>query len=400
MRRLLIFSMIAVALLGICGLSDAQTNRPKATDFYGDVSVTTGFKLTMPSDVFVWYGTGGLFRQRYSVANSRLELTDAAGNVMGYWADNGTAGSFTTTASLTAAGTVTGAKSVFYGGNDWSAKFGCDYNAASTLTDSTNKVGRIGVPHFLNAQLPVIIFTTSMQTATNNLYFGGGTSVGNAATNIQFFTAADNITATGTARVTIDNTGIVTFSNRINTAGGVHVGGTSDPGTDNIIVDGTSTLIGAVNKVTITPPATSATLALADGSTLATAGAYSTTLTSTADTNITLPSGTGYVQGMAVSAAPATTGTMTIAHGTTRAQKAWTITPTGACTFNATGGVAGQDVRFIITTSGISSYVLTFGTNFVSQGTLATGTTTAKKFVVSFIYDGTNWVEMGRTAAM
>jgi hypothetical protein len=44
-----------------------------------------------------------------------------------------------------------------------------------------------------------------------------------------------------------------------------------------------------VNKVTITEPASSATLTLANGSTLVTSGAYSTTLTATATTTITLP---------------------------------------------------------------------------------------------------------------
>ena len=45
----------------------------------------------------------------------------------------------------------------------------------------------------------------------------------------------------------------------------------------------------SVNKVTITAPATSSTLTIADGSTLATSGAFSTTLTATAATNVTLP---------------------------------------------------------------------------------------------------------------
>lgn len=45
----------------------------------------------------------------------------------------------------------------------------------------------------------------------------------------------------------------------------------------------------SVNKVAITAPATSATLTLAQGSTLATSGAFSTTLTATATTNVTLP---------------------------------------------------------------------------------------------------------------
>jgi hypothetical protein len=45
----------------------------------------------------------------------------------------------------------------------------------------------------------------------------------------------------------------------------------------------------SINKVIITPPAVSATLSLADGSTLATSGANSITLTSTGPTNVTLP---------------------------------------------------------------------------------------------------------------
>lgn len=45
----------------------------------------------------------------------------------------------------------------------------------------------------------------------------------------------------------------------------------------------------SINKVAFTAPATSATLTLANGSTLATSGAFSITLTSTAATNVTLP---------------------------------------------------------------------------------------------------------------
>lgn len=78
-----------------------------------------------------------------------------------------------------------------------------------------------------------------------------------------------------------------------------------------------------------------------------------------------------------------------------------TLTPTNACTLNASIGLyIGQSCVFVITTSGTSSYVITFGTNFKSTGTLTTGTVSAKKFTVSFIWDGTNWCEDGRTTAM
>jgi hypothetical protein len=45
----------------------------------------------------------------------------------------------------------------------------------------------------------------------------------------------------------------------------------------------------SVNKVAITAPSGSATLTLADGSTLATSGAHAITLTSSGATNVTLP---------------------------------------------------------------------------------------------------------------
>lgn len=96
-------------------------------------------------------------------------------------------------------------------------------------------------------------------------------------------------------------------------------------------------------------------------------------------------------------ATSATTGTMSVTMDT--AVK--TITPTGACTFNASGGTAGQLITFIVLTSGTSSFVLTWGTNFKAVGTLATGTVTAKRFSVTFrCVDGTLWQEIGRTAAM
>src|SRR5580765_3500459 len=96
-------------------------------------------------------------------------------------------------------------------------------------------------------------------------------------------------------------------------------------------------------------------------------------------------------------AASATTGTFNTAFNNT---SVWTITPTGACTFNATGGVTGQAVTMIVTTSGTSSFVLTFGTAFKSTGTLATGTVSGKVFTIQFVYDGTNWNETARTVAM
>lgn len=69
-------------------------------------------------------------------------------------------------------------------------------------------------------------------------------------------------------------------------------------GTGKMVLDASPTLITptlgvatatSVNKLTLTTPATSATLTIADGSSLITSGAYSLTLTTTAATNVTLP---------------------------------------------------------------------------------------------------------------
>lgn len=126
-------------------------------------------------------------------------------------------------------------------------------------------------------------------------------------------------------------------------------------------------------------------------------GLFPQEMDDTADIPV-LPTNMGTLQGIGVSATPATTGAMTITM--TAAKTAFSITPTGACTFNASGSIPGARVSFIVTTNGVSSFVLTWGTNFRSIGTLATGTTTAKIFVVSFLCTaGGIWVETGRTAA-
>lgn len=75
-------------------------------------------------------------------------------------------------------------------------------------------------------------------------------------------------------------------------------------------------------------------------------------------------------------------------------------TPGEAETINATdGGLPDERLTVIIDTSGTNSYTLTFGTNFRSTGTLASGATSARRFVVVFVSDGLVWSEQSRTAA-
>lgn len=76
------------------------------------------------------------------------------------------------------------------------------------------------------------------------------------------------------------------------------------------------------------------------------------------------------------------------------------VTPTGTLTIDAASAPNGAFIALVVTTSGTSSFVITFGTNFKTTGALATGTVDAKVFTVSFVSDGTNFNETSRTVAM
>lgn len=76
------------------------------------------------------------------------------------------------------------------------------------------------------------------------------------------------------------------------------------------------------------------------------------------------------------------------------------FTPNANVTLTSTVPAIGIETTLIVLTSGVTSYTLTFGTGFKSQGTLATGTVTAKYFVLKFISNGTNLLEISRTLAM
>jgi hypothetical protein len=69
-------------------------------------------------------------------------------------------------------------------------------------------------------------------------------------------------------------------------------------------------------------------------------------------------------------------------------------------TLTTTVPPAGSTAYVIIQTSGATSRTVTFGTGFNSTGTLATGTASGRRFVVSFVSDGTRLLETSRTTAI
>ena len=77
-----------------------------------------------------------------------------------------------------------------------------------------------------------------------------------------------------------------------------------------------------------------------------------------------------------------------------------THTPTGSHTLTSTVPRAGEQRVLKILTLGTTTYTMTFGGGFKTTGTLATGTTTARIFIVSFVSDGTNLIECARTVAI
>ena len=81
-------------------------------------------------------------------------------------------------------------------------------------------------------------------------------------------------------------------------------------------------------------------------------------------------------------------------------EAAFSLVPAQNETINFASAPSGETVSLIITTSGVTSYTITFGTNTKTTGTLATGTTTAKVFTITFICDGVNCNEVARTVAM
>jgi hypothetical protein len=74
---------------------------------------------------------------------------------------------------------------------------------AITLTDATNKQAAISLPHYTLAEEPILMLRARSLVSSTVLQWGGGLAAFNAATQHVFFTAADNVTTTGTATFTI-----------------------------------------------------------------------------------------------------------------------------------------------------------------------------------------------------
>ena len=178
-------------------------------------------------------------------------------------------------------------------------------------------------------------------TDTSSVAFGTGGTVAYTANKLNVFAAT---TSAELAGVISDETGtgVLVFSN-----------------TPTLVtpVLGVATAT-SINKLTITAPTTSATLSLADGSTLGTVGAFSTTLTATGATSVTLPTsgtlstlaGSETLTNKTISTGSTYQGnTVAVAYGGTGTNNG-SITGTGALTYTAGG--ANSNVNLVPTGTG------------------------------------------------
>ena len=88
----------------------------------------------------------------------------------------------------------------------WGANEG---TTTGSLSDNTDKAVRMGIQHYDTDALPYAFLVGSSTSSANNLTFGGGTGLMNAATEIVFRTASNTTTTTGTERLRITSAGNV-----------------------------------------------------------------------------------------------------------------------------------------------------------------------------------------------
>jgi hypothetical protein len=111
-------------------------------------------------------------------------------------------------------------------------------NGGSSRTNTNTKTFGFRVPHCFTATNPMNVIGGLSTTSVNYVYIGGSDSNigGTAATNLFFYTAANNTTADGTLRMSIDSSGNVGIGTS-SPANRLHVSGS---GTDLVRLQGSS----------------------------------------------------------------------------------------------------------------------------------------------------------------
>ena len=74
-------------------------------------------------------------------------------------------------------------------------------------TDGTNKINRIAIPHYTNAEEPMAMISGYSTSGASQLFYGGGSGLTNAVTEHNFYTTANTTTTSGTKRLRIRSNG-------------------------------------------------------------------------------------------------------------------------------------------------------------------------------------------------
>lgn len=146
---------------------------------------------------------------------------------------------------------------------------------SATSPGSFSTLAAAGAVNLSPASFNVVISPTGTGLVTINPATAGtvnNMSIGATSRSTGAFTT---LAANGAVTFTAGTASTSTITGTVIVTGGVGISG--------------ALFVGSMNKITFTQPTTSATLTLVQGSTLATAGAFSITLTSTANTTVTLP---------------------------------------------------------------------------------------------------------------
>gem|GEM_PF-3040684 len=105
--------------------------------------------------------------------------------------------------------------------------FGTQIRLSDNQTNNSPKVGTINVGHYSNAEESQAMITmNSTGAGTSLIEIGGGLTFFNGATEINFYTAANNTTLNGTRRMSINNSGFVKIGGTTTASNTLHVEGT------------------------------------------------------------------------------------------------------------------------------------------------------------------------------
>lgn len=105
----------------------------------------------------------------------------------------------------------------------WTFRPGTDLNrleASHQAADNANQRGAFTLRHYDIQEEPMIgVFLNNATTGVAEVNIGGGAAQGNATEEVNFYTAGNTVTTTGTLRASIDSTGVLIGATKVNLLG-------------------------------------------------------------------------------------------------------------------------------------------------------------------------------------